>query len=198
MKCSMAILMGTLILGASSIHAVQGERPQRGEEGSRRAGREEGRPRGHQAGPQGGMVKRLISNPKAAARLGLSDEQIAELKSGIAAIEAKEKELHGSMQELGRKQMELLKSADVERSVIYQVIDQLGDVRTQMAKCRIDRLFIIRSVLSDEQQSQLRKHMQSGHRQARDRKEREAGQRRPKEGEERPSRRNRPETADDE
>ena len=131
----------------------EGRRPRREKGDDFRAGPPKGR--------GGSLVERLSTDPKAAARLGLSDDQISDLKSKMTAIDAREKELHAAMQELGRKQMELLQSGNAEREVIYQIIDQLGDVRTQLAKSRIDRLFVVQSVLTEEQQAKMREHMKA-------------------------------------
>jgi hypothetical protein len=163
MKTSMMMAIAIWIAGSGLVQAEEATRTAQerdgGRHGKREASGEHGRRGAAERHRGGGPIERLLKDPKAAAKLGMSSDQIADLKSQLGAIEAKEKALHASMQALGRKQMELLQRGDVERQVIYQIIDQLGDVRTQLAKCRIDRLLAVQAVMTDEQQAKLRDRM---------------------------------------
>ncbi len=165
MKTSMMMAIAIWIAGSGLVQAEEATRTAQEHDGGRHGKREASGEHGRRGAPErqrgGGPIERLLKDPKAAAKLGMSSDQIADLKSQLGAIKAKEKELHASMQALGRKQMELLQRGDVERQVIYQIIDQLGDVRTQLAKCRIDRLLAVQAVMTDEQQAKLRDRMQN-------------------------------------
>jgi Spy/CpxP family protein refolding chaperone len=178
MKTSMMMAIAIWIAGSGLVQAEEATRTAQERDGGRHGKREASGEHGRRGAPErhrvGGPIERLLKDPKAAAKLGMSSDQIADLKSQLGAIEAKEKELHASMQALGRKQMELLQRGDVERQVIYQIIDQLGDVRTQLAKCRIDRLLAVQAVMTDEQQAKLRDRMHN-------RRREKGGRRRPDE-----------------
>ncbi len=120
--------------------------------------------------PRGGMggmpmsadpVLRAVSNPKVAEKLGLTEEQQAKLKevtSGDRDVQrANQKKVRDAMM----KQVELMKSEKIDEKAVMSIIDEVFELRKEMAKEQAKRLIAVKSILTSEQLKKAQEELQS-------------------------------------
>ena len=105
-------------------------------------------------------VVRVALNPKAAEKLGITEEQAAKLK----ALEDGKGELN-ELQEKVRKgmerQAELMKAEKIDEAAVMASLDEVWAVRKEIAKKQTARLISVKSILSDEQIRKAREVLKS-------------------------------------
>ena len=117
-------------------------------------GPEVGAPRegGHRGGMGPGMmdpIVRAVSNPKAAERLGLTEEQQAKLKE-VNKPSSASRDNQKKVREAIMKQLELMKA---------DKIDEVFELRKEMAKEQAKRVIAVKSILTPEQIEKAHKEM---------------------------------------
>ena len=128
--------------------------------------RGERRPGGHFGG-MGGMrhhevgmdpIVFAVSRPKIVEKLGLSDDQKEKLK----AVTDRAKEGRESMKkvrEATMKQFELMKAEKVDEAAVMKAIDEVFELRKEIAKEQVRRVIEIKSILTPEQIAKAREEM---------------------------------------
>jgi len=114
-------------------------------EGPRRPG-----PRGGMEGPSDPVV-RLVTNPKMAEKIGLTQEQQDKIKEIGKETRKGMDELHKQLGATMKKQAELLKAEKVDEAAVMAEIDKAFDVRKEMAKRQTKRIIQIKAILTPEQ-----------------------------------------------
>jgi len=118
------------------------------------AGPKEGPKRGPGKGPMEGPsdpVVRLVTNPKMAEKIGLTEEQQKQIKEINKSNRESTEDLRKSLRESMKKQTELLKADKVDEAAVMAEIDKAFEVRKEMAKRQTKRIIAIKSVLTPEQ-----------------------------------------------
>lgn len=122
------------------------------DQGPRRMGGD--RPFGPMMGGEmmgGDPVVRAVMNPRAAEKLGLSEEQ----KAKVAALRNSDKETVKALQEKVRegmkRQLDLLKAEKVDEAAVMKAIDDVFEARKEMAKAQTKRMISVKAVLTPEQ-----------------------------------------------
>ena len=134
-------------------------------DGPERGGR---RPGGHFGGmggmrhPEMGMdpIVFAVSRPKIVEKLGLSDDQKEKLK----AVTDRAKEGRESMKkvrEATMKQFDLMKAEKVDEAAVMKAIDEVFELRKQMAKEQVRRVIEIKLILTPEQIAKAREEMRA-------------------------------------
>ncbi len=134
-------------------------------DGPERGGR---RPGGHFGGmggmrhPEMGMdpIVFAVSRPKIVEKLGLSDDQKEKLK----AVTDRAKEGRESMKkvrEATMKQFDLMKAEKVDEAAVMKAIDEVFELRKQMAKDQVRRVIEIKLILTPEQIAKAREEMRA-------------------------------------
>ena len=111
------------------------------------------------AGVQVDPVVRLVSSPRAAEVLGLSQEQqdkLRALNNFGAARESQRK-----VREATQKQAELLAAEKVDEGAVMKAIDELFELRKEMAKEQTKRAIAIKGILTPEQIEKARKEAEN-------------------------------------
>ncbi len=134
-------------------------------DGPERGGRRPGGPYGGMGGmrhPEMGMdpIVFAVSRPKIVEKLGLSDEQKTKLK----AVTDRAKEGRDSMKkvrEATMKQFDLMKAEKVDEAAVMKAIDEVFELRKQMAKEQVRRVIEIKSILTPEQIAKAREEMRA-------------------------------------
>ena len=119
-------------------------------------------------GPRGGMgsmpmmdpIVRMVSNPKVADKLGLSDEQKAKLKE-IRKNFGANGESQRKVREATMKQVELMQADKIDEAAVMAAIDEVFEIRKAMAKEQAKRVIAVKSVLTPEQISKARDTMKT-------------------------------------
>jgi len=110
-------------------------------------------------GPRVGMgmespadpVVRIVTNPKIAEKIGLTDEQRDKIKEINKANRDNNEELRKTLRDTMEKQAELLKADKIDEAAVYAEIDKAFEARKEMAKRQTKRIIAIKAVLTPEQ-----------------------------------------------
>ncbi len=123
--------------------------------------RQGGMPRaGMQPGGMSDPLVNMVMNPRAAEKLGLSDEQKAKLKEVMDECGDK-RETQKKVREATMKQFELMKAEKVDEAAIMSAIDEVFELRKQMAKDQVKRLIAVKSILTPEQIAKAHEEMKA-------------------------------------
>lgn len=95
-------------------------------------------------------ILRMVSNPKIAEKLSLSEDQRAKLKEIRKASEAN-RGAQKKIREASKKQAELMKAAKIDEAAVMAAIDEVFEARKAMAKAQTKRIIAVKSILTPEQ-----------------------------------------------
>ena len=129
------------------------------QESERRGPRPEG-PRGGMRHHEIGMdpIVFAIGRPQFAEKLGLSDEQKAKLKDVADRVKGGRDNMK-RVREATMRQIELMKAEKIDEAAVMKSIDEVFDLRKQMAKEQVKRVIEIKSILTPEQIAKAREEM---------------------------------------
>ena len=133
-------------------------------DGAERGPRRPGGPGFH--GGMGGMMGMdpivfAVSRPKIVEKLGLSDEQKEKLKA--VTDRAKEgREGMKKVHEATKKQFDLMKAEKVDEAAVMKAIDEVFELRKEIAKEQVRRVIEIKAILTPEQIAKAREEMRAG------------------------------------
>lgn len=122
------------------------------------APREPGRRMGSFGSPSmDGMLMRLLApDSKTAKDIGLTEEQAVELRKLLTSSQTEMKDSRTEMEQLAMKQAELLSQDSPDEAAVMKVVEELGELRTQIAKQQIKQLLAAQKILTPEQRTKLR------------------------------------------
>ena len=146
----MKSLVMTVVAALCCVALAEGPEGGAPREGMRRGGM------GMREGGMGGMgpmtdpVVRAVSNPKAAEKYGLSEEQQAKLKEANKVSEAG-RENQKKVREATMRQIELMKADKIDEGAVMKAIDEVFELRKEMAKAQARRVIAVKSILTPEQ-----------------------------------------------
>ena len=110
-------------------------------------------PRGDRM-PMGPMmmdpILRMVSNPQAAAKLGLTDEQVAKLKE-LSKGRENDRETQKAIRKFVDRQMELLAADKIDEVAVMATVDEICEARRAAMKDQLKRTIAARSILTPEQ-----------------------------------------------
>ena len=105
-------------------------------------------------------IVRIATNPQMSEKLGLSDEQKAKLKelrgNGRTNGEAQKK-----VREATERQAKLLNADKIDEAAVMKAVDEVFELRKEMAKEQIRRVIAMKSVLTPEQIAKAREAVKS-------------------------------------
>lgn len=131
-------------------------------------------------------IVRMVSNPKAAEKLGLSEEQQAKLKE-INKIDKAGRERQKKVREATMKQLDLMKADKVDEAAVMKAIDEVFELRKEMAKDQAKRVIAVKAILTPEQVAKAHEEMKQMFQARGDRGPRRGGaERGPRRGGDRP------------
>lgn len=107
------------------------------------------------------LLGALISNPRFAQQLELSDEQVATLKGAVQTQRTAFEDLKKQVQAAAMEQARLITQQPVDEAALMAAVDRGFELRAQMAKLKIKQLLMMREVLTPEQQQRARSMMQA-------------------------------------
>lgn len=150
MKSLMMTVVAALACAAFA-QAPEGGAPREG-------GRRGGMGPGMVGGPMMDPIVRAVSNPKAAEKLGLTEEQQAKLKE-VNKPNAASRENQKKVREATMKQLELMKAEKIDEAAVMKAIDEVFELRKEMAKEQAKRVIAVKSILTPEQIAKAHEEM---------------------------------------
>ena len=147
----------------------------------------------HAGGPRGGMggmrhpemgmdpIVFAVSRPQVVEKLGLSDEQKEKLKAVTDRVRDGREGMR-KVREATMKQFDLMKADKVDEAAVMKAIDEVFELRKQMAKDQVRRVIEIKAILTPEQIAKAREEMKKDFEARGDRGPRHGGPRGGREG----------------
>ena len=111
--------------------------------------------------PMGSPLLRILANPEAAEKLGLSEEQKAKLKE-LGKKRSVARDAHEKMREAMRRQNALMEADKIDESALMAAIDEVFALRKAMAKEQAKSLIAIKSILTPEQAKKASEELKDG------------------------------------
>ena len=96
-------------------------------------------------------IVRMVSNPKMAEKLGITEEQRTKLDACLKGGREKGVEQQKKAHEAMEKQMRLLEAEKVDEAAVMAAIDEVFEIRKEMAKAQTRRVIAVKSILTPEQ-----------------------------------------------
>ena len=124
---------------------------------------------GRVGGPRGGMGPRefnmdpivhAVNSPKIAEKLGLSDEQKAKLKELNDRAKGGRDNMK-KVREAMMRQVQLMKDDTIDEAAVMKAIDEVFELRKQMAREQVKRLIEVKKILTPEQIAKAREEMKN-------------------------------------
>ena len=111
-------------------------------------------------GDQGAMIMRMLANPNVLTEAGISEDQANKLKAALKEIEIKMIDLEAEIKKASLEQTEhmakLLSETPVSSKNLMDIVEKIGELRTEQAKLQIKRLIVIREILTPDQIAKVR------------------------------------------
>lgn len=104
-------------------------------------------------------VARMAMNPKMAEKLNLTEEQTAKIREITKSSQESTKALRDKMRAAMEKQAEILKAEKVDEAAAMAAIDELFEVRKEMAKAQTKRIIQVKAILTPEQLAKAKEEM---------------------------------------
>ena len=101
-------------------------------------------------------VVRMLDNQEMIAKIGLSNDQVGQLRDKLLELQKREIQLRAQQQTAAADQANLITKPEIDEKAVMKVVEQLGQVRTEMAKLQIKRVILLKKSLTDEQRAKLR------------------------------------------
>ena len=102
------------------------------------------------------LIERLMDNPELAEKAGLSKEQISSIKTILYDINMQMIDLRAEMEKAGMEQARLMTSDEPDEAAIMKAIEKTGEIRTKMAKLRIQSMLKIKKIIKPEQFAKMK------------------------------------------
>lgn len=96
-------------------------------------------------------IARMVSNPKVAEKLNLTEEQKTKLEELIKTQREGMKEKRVKMGEAMKRQMDLMNAEEIDESKVMASIDEVFALRCAMAKDQVKRVIAVKNILTPEQ-----------------------------------------------
>jgi Spy/CpxP family protein refolding chaperone len=103
----------------------------------------------------------MVLRPAVAKALQLTAEQQAQMTSVAVASSNEMSGLREQMQKLARKQAALMGAEPVDETAVLALADDIGKVRSEMAKVQVKQMLAVRKILTPEQRLKMREKMKN-------------------------------------
>lgn len=110
------------------------------------------------AGPdiEGMLLRWLANDPKAAEQVGLTPDQVADLKKRVETVSAEMKDLNTKMEAAAKQQLELMSKDAPDEKDVMKAVEEIGELRIKVAKIRVHQLLDVQKSLTPEQRTKMR------------------------------------------
>lgn len=103
-------------------------------------------------------IFRMVSNPAFAEKIGITEAQKEKIKQ-FGDVAGKGREGQKKVREATMKQIELMKADKVDEAAVMAAIDEVFELRKEMAKEQAKRVIAMKSILTSEQVAKAREEM---------------------------------------
>lgn len=107
------------------------------------------------------ILNHLLRDPEIIRQSGISEEQLAALREGLQATEEVRRDLQAALRAAGLRQAGLIADPNSSEEDLMASVEELGRIRTEMARERIRGVLLVRDNLTPEQVEQAQKAIQA-------------------------------------
>ena len=98
-----------------------------------------------------GFLVPLLQKPETAAKIGLSEEKAQALAAAFADLDAQLKAVNGKLPAAFKRQAETLEATPVDEAAVLAAVNEVWDLRREVALLQTRKVLAIRSTLTAEQ-----------------------------------------------
>lgn len=102
------------------------------------------------------MIPRLLDNPEAQEKLGLSDAQVSQIKAIELAAEKQEVDLEAQTRKARIDLREAMQADDTERDKVMSLLEDVGKAELALKKLQTGKMLDVKAVLTPEQREKAR------------------------------------------
>jgi Spy/CpxP family protein refolding chaperone len=113
--------------------------------------------RGMGGGMEGGdgRILRLLDSAKFAKEAGVSQAQVAEIKSKLEVLRLEQVDLRAELEKAGMQQAKLISEKSMDEEALLAAVDKTSGIHAKIARNRIKQLLVVRKILTPEQSEKL-------------------------------------------
>lgn len=109
--------------------------------------------------PREGGEMMMLMRPMVVKQLDLSADQQKQISAAIGSASNEMSKLRSSMQAMAKKQATLMGAEPIDEHAVLQLADEIGKVRSDIAKLQITQMLAARKILTAEQRLKMREMM---------------------------------------
>lgn len=121
------------------------------------------------------IIRQLLTNPTVAEQVGMSEEQLAALRTGAEEARVEQEKLHEELRAAATEQAELMMADDVDEKAVLEAVEKTGEIRIRIAKLRVQGLLLLKRTLEPEQVEHIKRMARRRMRERRDAHREEGG-----------------------
>lgn len=106
------------------------------------------------------MMERMLNNPEIMEKLGISEENARKIQEELKKIQEESHGLRTEMEKLGMEQAKAMTAKELDEGRLMSLVDELGRVRTELAKIQIRKMILLRQNIDPEKMEAIRARMQ--------------------------------------
>lgn len=110
---------------------------------------------------EGMFLRWLSQDQKMAERIGVSQEQVAQIREKVSAAQAEMKDSNVKMQQAAKQQIDLLSQDAPDEAAVMKLVDDIGALNIQIAKRRMKLILDVQKSLTAEQRAKLKEMTRS-------------------------------------
>ncbi|MEI6808529.1 MAG: hypothetical protein WCN95_07385 [bacterium] len=122
------------------------------------------------------MAERIVNDSEAAAKLGLSQEQITTIKSKLFTLRQSEVKLNADMELAAMEQAKLMTADKVSEAEALAAVEKVGNLRTQVAKLHVQKMLVLKQTLTADQMKKIKEVIKSRSKERKDAEPRESSE----------------------
>jgi len=105
------------------------------------------------------MIMRLITNPRIAEQIGLSEEQCEKIKEETFTLKREQIKIKADLDLAGLDQAQLMTQKEIDEKAIMKAVERVGELNTELAKIKTKQILMIKNNLTEEQVAKIHEMM---------------------------------------
>lgn len=114
---------------------------------------------GREGQPQEGLLLNLLGDSAAVRELGLSDEQVKDLRAKAFELRQAVIKVRAELDLAGMEQAKLLTQEPVDEPALMSAVEKTGRIRTELAKMQMRQILFFRTAFTPEQRERIHKFL---------------------------------------
>jgi len=113
----------------------------------------------------GMVLEQILADPDLVQKVGLSDEQTKTLHEAVSESKKEQIRIKADMDIAAVEQADKMAQTNIDEKEIMNIVEKVGNLRTQLAKSMIKELLVVKKTLTPEQVKKVKEVTREMHRQ---------------------------------